>query len=171
MKNIFSIKVFAIFIIVGLSCTHTFASPLSKPTGKVILTVSGQISHTNVGDTVQFDRAMLLALGMSDLQTETPWSEGSDLYQGPMLSALLETVGAQGNALKVTALNDYSAVVPSEDASKYNVLLAMDINGKPMSVRDKGPLFFLYPFSDNPELNNEVIHNRSVWQIKSIVVQ
>ena len=41
----------------------------------------------------------------------------------------------------------------------------MDMNGKAMSIRDKGPIFLLYPFSDDPSLNNEVIQNRSVWQI------
>ncbi len=170
MKKNLLINFLALIMLV-LTSANVMAANLAKPSGKVILTVSGKISHTNVGDTAQFDRAMLRALGVSDLQTETPWSEGSDLYQGPLLSTLLNAIGIQGSSLKVTALNDYSAIVPSEDADKYNVLLAMDINGKPMSVRDKGPLFILYPFSDQPELNNEVIHNRSVWQIKSIVVQ
>lgn len=147
------------------------AESLAQPKGKVILTVSGNITHSNVVGTAQFDRAMLLELGVFDLETETPWTEGSDLYQGPMLSALLKAVGAKGKTLRVTALNDYSAKVPAEDANKYDVLLAMDMNGKPMSIRDKGPLFILYPFSDMPELNNEVIHNRSVWQIKSILVE
>lgn len=153
------------------SVVDVFASGLDTPTGKVIVTVSGAISHTNDGDSAQFDRDMLLALGVSDLRTETPWSEGINLYQGPLLSDLLNAVGANGNTLKVTALNDYSALVPTEDASKYKVLLAMDVNGKAMSVREKGPLFLLYPFSEMPELNNEVIHNRSVWQIKAIIVQ
>ncbi|HEX4172161.1 MAG TPA: oxidoreductase, partial [Acetobacteraceae bacterium] len=38
---------------------------LSMPAGKVILTISGQISVCNVGATAQFDRDMLEALGWS----------------------------------------------------------------------------------------------------------
>ncbi|BFM48041.1 molybdopterin-dependent oxidoreductase [Marinomonas sp. THO17] len=169
MKHIiFSLLPF--FLALSVS-TSIQAETLAQPKGKVILTVSGKITHTNLGDTAQFDREMLINLGFFDLDTVTPWTEGSNLYQGPMLSAVLKAVGAQGKTLKVSALNDYSARMPAEDAIKYDVLLAMDLNGKPMSVRDKGPLFILYPFSDMPELNNEVIHNRSVWQIKSIVVE
>lgn len=39
-----------------------------------------------------------------------------------------------------------------------------------MSVRDKGPLFLIYPFDDNPDLFDEVYFGRSVWQIAQIVV-
>ncbi len=156
---------------VVISMTAT-AATLPKPTGKVILTVSGEIAHTNTDkNTAEFDRDMLLSLGVFDMETVTPWTEGSDLYQGPMLSSILQAVGAMGETLKVSALNDYSAKMPLSDATDYDVMLAMDMNGEAMSIRDKGPLFIIYPFSDMPELNNEVIHNRSVWQIKSILVE
>ena len=39
-----------------------------------------------------------------------------------------------------------------------------------MSVRDKGPLFVIYPFDEAPELNNETYYGRSAWQVKSIEV-
>ncbi|MCB5160541.1 molybdopterin-dependent oxidoreductase [Marinomonas algarum] len=155
-----------------LATCQVQAETLAKPEGRVILTVTGNIEHTNTAEkTAQFDRAMLMKLDVVDLKTPTPWSEGIDEYRGPLLRSLLEAVGASSNTLSVTALNDYSAVVPVEDSKKYNVMLAMDVNGKPMTVRKKGPLFLLYPFSEDASLNNEVIHNRSVWQIKSIRVE
>ncbi len=46
----------------------------------------------------------------------------------------------------------------------------MKLNDQPMSVRDKGPLFLVYPFDLNPELYNEKYFSRSVWQIKEIEV-
>lgn len=160
------------YILSAVISVTASAASLPEPTGKVILTISGQITHTNTdNNTAEFDREMLLSLGVFDVETVTPWTEGSDLYQGPMLSSVIQAVGAMGDTLKVSALNDYSAKMPVSDAFDYDVLLAMDMNGKPMSIRDKGPLFVLYPFSDMPELNNEVIHNRSVWQIKAMLVE
>jgi hypothetical protein len=39
-----------------------------------------------------------------------------------------------------------------------------------MSVRDKGPLFLVYPFDKDQGLFNEKYFSRSVWQIKDIEV-
>ena len=156
---------------VGVLFAVSTAQALEAPQGRVILTVSGDITHTNSASGAQFDRSMLLALGNQELVTDTPWTEGVNTFNGPTLKALLEAVGAKGKNLSVTALNDYSANVPAQDAFDHEILLAMDMNGKPMSIRDKGPIFVLYPFAKDPSLNNEVIHNRSVWQVKSITVE
>ena len=169
MKQYF---VTGIMVLGMITFTGLHAQALSKPTGQVILTVTGNIKNTNAdGKTAEFDREMLMNLDVINLQTATPWSEGVDLYRGPLLRSVMAAVGAQTSTLSVTALNDYSAVVPAKDGDDYDVILAMDMNGQPMSVRNKGPIFLLYPFSNNPSLNNEVIHNRSVWQIKSINVE
>jgi hypothetical protein len=169
MKQYFIVgaMVFAMF-----AATNLHAQALSKPTGTVILTVTGNISNTNTENkTAEFDREMLMNLDVINQQTVTPWSEGVDIYRGPLLRSVMAAVGAQTTILSVTALNDYSAVVPAKDGDEYDVILAMDMNDQPMSVRNKGPIFLLYPFSKHPDLNNEIIHNRSVWQIKSISVE
>ena len=40
-----------------------------------------------------------------------------------------------------------------------------------MAVREKGPLFVIYPFDADPSLFNEKYFNRSVWQVKAIEVR
>ena len=40
-----------------------------------------------------------------------------------------------------------------------------------MPVRDKGPLFIIYPFDANPELKSQTYYSRSVWQVAKIVVK
>ncbi|SBS31375.1 Oxidoreductase molybdopterin binding domain protein [Marinomonas aquimarina] len=170
MKQLLGAKICALTLGAMLLSPVTFA--LEAPTGRVILTVSGNITETNSAQGAQFDRDMLLALGVDEMVTETPWTEGINTFSGPRLSALLSAVGAAATSnLSVTALNDYSANVPAKDAYDHNIMLAMDMNGDRMSVRDKGPIFVLYPFAEDPSLNNEVIHNRSVWQVKSITVE
>ncbi|WP_067219941.1 molybdopterin-dependent oxidoreductase [Marinomonas gallaica] len=169
MKQRLNIKICSLAIGSMLVCQTALA--LEAPKGRVILTVSGNITETNSDQGALFDREMLLELGVDSMDTGTPWTEGVNTFSGPRLAALLDTVGAKGESLSVTALNNYSANLPVQDAYDHNIMLAMDVNGKKMSVRDKGPIFVLYPFADDPSLNNEVIHNRSVWQVKAITVK
>lgn len=165
-------NVLALIVLGMFAFSSVQAQTLPTPKGKVILTVMGNIKNTNTTEkTAQFDREMLMNLEVVELNTKTPWSEGVDVYRGPLLRSLMSTVGASEGMLSITALNDYSASVPSADGNEYNLILAMDMNGEPMTIRKKGPLFLLYPFDENPSLNNEIIHNRSVWQIKSITVE
>ncbi|GFE51450.1 oxidoreductase [Roseobacter cerasinus] len=146
------------------------AEALPDPQGDVILSVSGDIAVTNGEGVARFDRAMLEALAQRTTTTMTPWYETSRAFSGPLGQALLEAVGAQGQTVRIFALNDYSADVPVEDFQSHPVILATHADGQPLSIRDKGPLFLIYPFDEAPELFNEVYFGRSVWQIARIEV-
>ena len=69
------------------------------------------------------------------------------------------------------ALNDYSLIVPARDAFEYEVILAVLREGEPMSVREKGPIWVIYPMDSYPELQDDVYNDRLVWQLKSISVE
>ena len=158
----------------ALIITTTFgAAPclaLDLPSQDVVLTISGPLDHPNVGATAQFDMPMLEALASRSATMETPWTEGKVTFSGPLLSAVLDAAGAHGKTVTVRALNDYSADLPMEDATEIKTILATRMDGKLMSVRDKGPLFLVYPFDLQPEIYNEKYFGRSVWQIKEIVI-
>lgn len=147
------------------------AAALEAPKGPVILVIKGAISETNSPDGAAFDLDMLEALQGRTATMKTPWTEGEPEFRGPLGRALLDAVGAKGETLKVTALNDYSADVPVSDFLEHDVMLATRMNGAPMSVREKGPLFIIYPFDKEPGLYNELYFSRSVWQISSIEVK
>lgn len=146
------------------------AQGLDRPEGEEILTITGKIAYTNAEGAAVFDLAMLDALEQRTTMTETPWFDGPQSFSGPTLAELLEHVGAQGANLRIIALNDYAADMPVQDTQDAPVILASRHNGDVMSVRDKGPLFVIYPFSEMPQLNNEVYFSRSVWQVKAIEV-
>ncbi|WP_235442118.1 hypothetical protein [Rhabdonatronobacter sediminivivens] len=146
------------------------AEDLPVPEGPVILTVSGEISHTNIGGTAQFDLDMIEALPQRLTLTETPWYDGVQEFSGPLLSDLMASVGAKGQELRIIAVNDYAASMPLEEAQSIPVILAVRHGGALMSVRDKGPLFVIYPFDEHPDLNNELVFSRSVWQVVEIEV-
>ncbi|MCC5882312.1 MAG: molybdopterin-dependent oxidoreductase [Halomonas sp.] len=144
---------------------------LDAPAGPVILTLSGSIGVTNAEQGALFDRTMLEAMPQHTTRTHTPWHDGQVVFTGPLVRDVLESVEAKGQMLRVTALNDYSASIPVEDFIEYDVILAMTLNGAPLRVRDQGPLFIIYPFDDHPELQNEKMMTRSVWQVAHIDVR
>jgi hypothetical protein len=147
------------------------AAPLATPTGPVILEVTGKVATTNNGAAADFDMAMLDQLPAGSTTTKTPWYDGAKTFTGPLGSALLDAVGATGDTMVITALNDYVSEVPVADFRNYPVVLATKVDGEPMSVRDKGPIFVIYPFDASPELNNETYYGRSAWQVKSIEIK
>lgn len=165
-------------VVAGLLASPVLALPgpalatgLPAPAGPVILTVTGAIGTTNAPGEARFDLAMLDALPQRETVTATPWHQGRPRFRGPTLAGLLAAVGARGKVLAVAALNDYVSEVPAEDAALYPVILATRMDGAGMSVRDKGPIFVIYPFDEHPELFNEVYFGRSVWQVRSIGVR
>jgi hypothetical protein len=147
------------------------AAELAAPQGRVILVVSGNITHTNGNDVAGFDRAMLEALPGAGIRTETPWTEGLSEFRGPLLQAVLEVVGAQGNNLKAIALNDYAVGIPVSDAVDYHIILAMSKDGVRLSTRTRGPLWVIYPWSGQPQLKGDAHYSRSIWQLREIIVE
>ena len=147
------------------------AAPLAAPKDKPILTVSGAISETNSDSGAQFDRSMLEQIGMATIETTTPWYKGPMKFEGVPLDKLMAAVGAKGGKVVAYALNDYTTEIPIEDFTKHHAILAMKRNGEYMPVRDKGPLFVVYPYDSDPELKSQTYYSRSAWQVARIVVK
>ena len=151
-----------------------FSSPAAElvvPQGKTILVVSVKIEKTNVGDTAAFDRDMLEALGTETITTKTPWFDGESKFSGVSLDKLMQVLGADGRSVTAIALNDYVTSIPIEDFSRFGVIMALKRDGKYMSVRDKGPLFIIYPFDSEPSLQEQTYFGRSAWQVAKLVVE
>lgn len=143
---------------------------LERPKGRVVLTVSGRIGIRNAEKTAEFDMDMLAALPQHTFSTKTPWYPEAHKFTGPLLRDVLAAVGAQGKNLRAIALNDYKVDLPVADALKFNLVLARLMDDKPMPVRDKGPLFIIYPFDADEALRNERYYSRAAWQLKAIDV-
>lgn len=151
--------------------TQIWAGELPKPEGKVLLTLSGNIQNTNADGKAVFDIASLEKLGLVSFQTTSPWYNGRTTFTGVPLRKLMEYVGAKGSIVKVIALNDYTTVIPLNDFNKYNVILALKVNGEYMRIRDKGPLFIVYPYDSMPELNSQIFYSRSAWQVSKMNIE
>ena len=114
------------------------ADSLPVPQGRVLLTVTGAIDNTNVDGTAQFDRAMLEALGANDQ-----------------------------NVVRAAAINDYRVEIPVSDAAEHEVVIALEHNGKPMRVRDKGPMWIIYPIEQS-EVKDSEFNSKMIWQLSTL---
>jgi len=164
-----SLFVTALFSLFLWSSQSLALEPLK---GEMILEISGNISITNTKDgTAAFDRNTLASFPVTKLKTETPWTDGIINFEGVLLRDMMEHLKATGNTLKATAINDYSVDIPVEDIQNHDVIIAYKMNGKFMSIRDKGPLWVIYPWSDTPSLRSELYHSRSIWQLIEISIE
>jgi hypothetical protein len=49
-------------------------------------------------------------------------------------------------------------------------MLALERDGAPMSVRDKGPIWVIYPYDSGSEWRSEQVFSRSIWHLNRIEV-
>ncbi len=154
-----------------VSINAATAAELDAPTGPVLLTISGELANTNGDGTAAFDLEMLRALGATDITTDTIWTPGTITFTGVELKTLLDHVGASGDEIDATAINDYTVVIPVSDAVEGGPIVAYEMDGELMSRRDKGPLWLIYPYSSNSEYRTEVIYSRSIWQLDRMAIK
>lgn len=155
---------FRILIAAVLVVLAGAAMASDTPAGRVLLTVSG-------GDAAEavFDREALEALDWREIETHTSFTEGPQRFAGPTLVSVLAAAGADGAILTATALNDYAVDFPVELAARHGVLLALDHNGTPMRIRDKGPIWIVFPLSQ-AEAAEAPFDNQMVWQLAKLHV-
>lgn len=151
-----------------LQCLPAWA--LEVPASEVVLSIGGQVRSPNRRDLAQFDMPMLERLPQTSFVTRTPWFTQPRKFTGPLLREVLRLAGAHGQTLRVTALNDYRVDIPIDDIQRWDVLLARLLDDRPMSVRDKGPLFIIYPLDSRAELRSPLYFSRCAWQLNGIEV-
>lgn len=144
---------------------------LAAPQGDIVLEVTGAVSNRNSDNGAQFDMEMLRALPSAIINTHTSVMDGVQRFEGFRLRDLLRGLGASGATIRASSLNDYSVDIPLADLEKFDVIVAHSMNGAPLSLRDKGPLWIVYPRDQHPELQDIRYDYRWVWQLKTLEVE
>lgn len=119
---------------------------------------------------ISFTRAELENLGSQTIVTTTIWTDGEQEFTGLPLVALVEELGITEGSLRAYAINDYAVDIPLSDAVEDGPLIAHTQNGRPMGIRNNGPLWIVYPYDSNPDYQSEVIYARSIWQLNRIEI-
>ncbi|MCT7378325.1 molybdopterin-dependent oxidoreductase [Chelativorans salis] len=134
-----------------------------------VLTITGQIAPQTEGTReardVDFTIADLETLPQTEMRTYTDWTEGLQSFSGVLLKDLIDAIGASGKEIVATALNDYSATIPVSDAYELSVLLAIKHNGQYMRIRDKGPVWIIYPSTESSSTKVNPYNDRMIWQL------
>jgi hypothetical protein len=134
----------------------------------VILTAEGKLKD---GKRVELTLADLERLPRTAIRTTTPWHDGEQRFEGVLLADIVSHLGATGESMQVVALNKYRTMIPVSDFLKHRPILAFKRNGSTMGVKEKGPLFVIYPYDADPALRNELYFGRSAWQVRSITFE
>ena len=148
-------------------------SPIPPPTEPVVLTVRGRLGLAHVDAGVTLDMPTLERIGLIRFTTPTAWTDGLVTFEGVLLSRLLEVLAVPGDVteLAMTALDDYQVAIPAVDVRTWPVIIALKRDGQYMSVRNKGPLWVVYPRHAFPELQQAKHNPKWIWQLKEIVIR
>ena len=139
-----------------------------------MLTVSGKIAKTNTPDGKYiFSFADLQKLGDRKIKSTTRYTEVGE-FAGPKIRDILKAAGVKPEAtsVSVVAIDGYQQTIPLQDFEKWEVITAHSLNGKRLTVENKGPLWIMYPIDKDP---NNLMNNKTtmklVWNLTGLVVK
>jgi hypothetical protein len=135
------------------------------PEGTVLTVVPGPGAEP-----VHFTDADLAALPTVTFATGTIWTEEVHEFSGPSLATVMAAAGIPEGALQVrlTALNHYSVQIELSQVEDDAPIVANRIDGAAFSVRDKGPLWIVFPYDSEARFRSETVFALSVWQLRHI---
>ena len=141
------------------------AAPAAKAADPALTLSLGSDS----AEKLEFTLEALSELPQVTIVTVNEFSDGEVSYRGPLVRDVLAHLGLErADTIRLTAANDYYVDIPTSDFRRYNVILALEADGKRLSRREKGPLWVMYPISDHPELQDPVYNTRLIWQVVRI---
>lgn len=145
----------------------TWGLATAGQTEETLLTISGELDDAA---TVSLSDADLTALPTIEFETGTIWSEGVKTFSGPSLKSVLEHAGAGSGDLLLVAANDYKVSLPRDVVEDDYPIVANRIDGKPFGIREKGPLWVVFPYDSEARFQSELVYSYSVWQLIEIEV-
>jgi len=141
----------------------TFAAPVSAETLKVT-SVGGEVLAT-------FNQSSLEALGATEIETETPWTEGVVSFKGVSVKKILSEVDASDRDVTGLAIDDYAASLSAEVIEKYDPIVATRMNDKPMTIENKGPFWIMFDFDDIPSEMSIEMRSLAVWHLNELELE
>ncbi len=132
--------------------------------GPPVLTISAH------GETHALDDAALRSLPSDSFETDTIWTEGKQSFTGVRVTEVLNRLDIHDGTMTLIAANDYRIKIDVAEFTDDGALLAYDRNGTAMTLRDKGPVWLVYPYDADARFRTEVIYSNSIWQLDRIEI-
>ncbi|MEM7057134.1 MAG: molybdopterin-dependent oxidoreductase [Pseudomonadota bacterium] len=147
------------------------AFPMAFASEETLLTLKNPRIDGRHG-VITFTRADLESLQQQEITTTNDFIDGEATFRGPLAYALIDQIGRAGAKLvRLTAANDYFVDIAIQELLDYGAILALEMNGKGLTTRDRGPIWLMYPIDQFEELQNPSMNNRLIWQLKTIELQ
>lgn len=146
------------------------AADLPAPEGAVVVTVAGNIANTNRGafdadadlflnyhgvsfdKAAAFDRAMLEALGMHEVEVAYEGGPAPVRVTGPRLADLVAAVGGEGETVSLMALDGFASEISRADLEALDWIVGIEQDGRPLGLGQRGPLWVVYTYPDGRAL-------------------
>ncbi len=141
MKFLLSRLVLSLFLAFGALPAHS----MDASAAKYILTISTPKTVDHDALLYAFNMKMLQSLPKTTYATKTVWTDGDTQFDGVLLVDLLAVIGADPKIVTAWAVNDYMAEFVPEEFGWNAALVAYAMNGQTMQLRDKGPLWIVFP--------------------------
>lgn len=119
-------------------------------------------------DSYQLDYATLETLPEHRFTTTTIWTDGPQEFVGVKVADLLNQLMSDAKQVSLTAANGYQIDVPADHYHEVDAIIAYLRNGEQMTLRDKGPLWIVYPYDSHPRYKSEIMFANSIWQLERI---
>jgi len=164
-------------LIIGLCAILALAGSVyclaaAKPTGKVVLTVTGGIAETNSDKGLELDMAMLEGIGTKLYDGTDPWL-GKKKYTGVAVADILKFAGASKNVAEVIVIakDGKKVTLKPEDVDKYPIMLATQDGGKAIGSGLGGPVKLVFPYTTYPELEKMYTKDEWNWYVVTLEVK
>src|SRR6056297_1576750 len=136
----------------GLVLSIASGAPAIALTDDDLLCVTGDVD-TRGG--VGLDADALAALPQQGFETSTIWTDGPRRFSGPSLGSVLQHAGAGPGDLRLVAINDYVVDLPRDTVEATLPIIATHIDGQRFTVREKGPLWLVFPYDSAARFQRE----------------
>lgn len=174
----------------GAALAHSSATP--QPT---LLTVAGAIERPNRGalnpvsdllaakQGVQFNQARtfdahaLQQLRSVSISPTVEYDERRHTLEGPLITDVLAAAGLaprRNATLVLRAVDGYNATLTLSDAARYGMIVALRMDGAPLSIGGLGPQWAVYDADRIPEFKDKPVKERftlSPWGLYLIEVK
>ena len=142
-------------------------------TGSSVLSDTALTVVQKNGDGVQeLTLQQLQEFRQVELRTGNEFVDGEKIFRGPLAREVLQLDDSDPPEIVIlTAANDYQVEVSTQEFQDYDVILALSMDDKNLSRRDKGPIWVIYPMSDHEELRDPVYNSRLIWQLVKMEVK
>lgn len=163
----FSLAILAsVMLCVSAAADERNLAEFLPPEGPLVLEVRGAIARANSDGAAYFDMETLKALPAARLETTTAVTDGVRQFDGFLMRDLLDFISADGSTVTAIALNDYAIDIAVDEFSRFDILVAYEMDGEPLLPSDKGPLWIVYPRDQHAELQDIRYDYRWVWQLR-----